>query len=159
MKAALVLALALGACTFEDPGDPMTVDPTGTLADFATYVQPVLQGSCATLDCHGNAGRPLRLYAKNGLRAGVALRTKDATDDEMLANMASIAGIDPVAAKVEDNLLLLKPLSVAAGGIHHKGGDLWDDQSDNVYRCLHAWLRSGASDDAGRAVCMRAPLP
>jgi len=151
----MVPLLALGACAIDEQTTSV-VDSPGTLGDFETYVQPVLQAGCASLDCHGNAGRPLRLYARNGLRIDVALRGEDASDGEMLSNIAAIAGLEPGVDKVEDHLLLLKPLAVEAGGLHHIGGDLWPDQSDAVYRCLHAWLRAGVSDEPGRAVCTEA---
>ncbi len=149
---ALAYAVAGAGCAVEEQGDaPVAV--SGELADFAAYVQPVLRVGCASLDCHGNAGRPLRLYARNGLRQVATSRGQDATDAEMTANMIAIAGLDPAAADIEDHLLLRKPLAVEAGGLHHVGGDLWLDQNDGVYRCLHAWLRAGAGDEAGQAIC------
>lgn len=148
----LVLAFGLSACVFEDRSTEQ-VSERGALADFSKYVQPVLRVGCASLDCHGTEGRPLRLYARNGLRMGASLRGQDETSAEMQANMTAIDGLDPQATQVENHLLLLKPLAVDAGGISHIGGDLWPDQSDGVYRCLHAWLRSGVSDEAGRQVC------
>ena len=159
MKVAQLMTLAVGlssaACAIDDQGTT-PVGPSGNLADFSTYVQPVLQVGCASLDCHGVAGRPLRLYALNGLRIDATLRGEDASDAEMLSNMIAIGGLDPGRARIEDHLLLLKPLAVDAGGLHHVGGDLWDDQNDSAYRCLHAWLRAGASDDAGKAICTQA---
>ena len=149
---AIAIGVGLAACTLDDPG-PIALSSSGGLADFSTYVQPVLEVGCASLDCHGNAGRPLRLYGRNGLRLEVELRGEDASDEEMLRNIEAIDGLDPAASQVEDRLLLLKPLAVGAGGLHHIGGDLWPDQSDPVYRCFHAWLRAGVADDAGRAVC------
>src|SRR5206468_7723502 len=35
---------------------------------FETFVSPFLERKCATLDCHGQVGRPLRLYSGRGLR-------------------------------------------------------------------------------------------
>ena len=128
----------------------------GSSEDFALYVQPVLEAGCASLDCHGNSGRPLRLYGLFGLRLDVALRGEAASADELAANMRSIAGLDPGAAQVEDHLLLLKPLERDAGGLHHIGGDLWASQSAAAYRCLHSWLREGSSDAASQTICMEA---
>lgn len=153
-----VLAVLVGAaagCAFEDQKQ-LQVAARGEQSNFATYVQPVLAASCASLDCHGMAGRPLRLYAKHGLRMDAALRGQEASADELAANMAAIAALDPDATSLEDNLLLLKPLAVKAGGMHHVGGGLWVNQADPAYRCLHAWLRAGASDAIGQAVCKEA---
>ena len=146
------LALGLAACAGEDQF-AVSIESRGDAVDFAPYVQPVLEVGCASLDCHGDAGRPLRLYGRRGLRLDPTLRGLDASDEELAANIAAIDGIDPDAEQIEDHLVLLKPLAVSAGGIHHIGGDLWSDQSIAAYRCLHAWLRAGVSDDAGRTVC------
>jgi hypothetical protein len=153
MRRATLLGLGLATACTVDP--PFTTDAprSGTLADFGAHVQPVLSGGCASLDCHGDAGRPLRLYARDGLRLAADLRGHDPTEDELVANMDAIAGLGVGRSRIEDDLLLLKPLSVAAGGVHHVGGDLWADQSDPAYRCLHAWLRDGASDAMAQAIC------
>lgn len=159
MRAILTAAILLVAsCTVADQAD-LAVPQQGSLADFRTYVQPVLAATCASFDCHGNAGRPLKLYSMYSLRIDAALRGHAESDAELTANMQAIAGLDPEAAKVEDHLLLLKPLAVAVGGLHHVGGDLWLDQNDVQYKCLHAWLRAGASDAAGQAVCTMAIPP
>lgn len=148
---ALCVSLAC-ACTVQDQ-EEMSVTPSGELANFATFVQPVLAASCASLDCHGQEGRPLRLYAKDGLRQAAELRGQDASDDELAANMMSIAGLEPQSTQIEDHLFLRKPLALDHGGIHHVGGELWADQTDPSYRCLHAWLRAGAGDEPGQAIC------
>jgi len=153
----IVLVAACGllvACGYDEPQP--TALASGTVADFSRYIQPLLQAGCASLDCHGDAGRPLRLYARNGLREDIALRGQDASESELEANMSAIAWLDPEAAQLEDHLLLLKPLAVGAGGMHHIGGDLWSDQSTDLYRCFHAWLRNGLQDADSQAICDRA---
>lgn len=142
MRWVVAVALGLVACTGPEPGTTDVEATGGSVDDFATYVQPVLRSGCASLDCHGNAGRPLRLYARYGLRVDVGLRGEDASEAEMTANMSAITGLDPTAPSVDEHVLLLKPLSTAAGGLHHVGGDLWPDRDDAVYHCLHAWLRA-----------------
>jgi len=155
VRGALFILVVVGGCGLGDQRE-LPVAATGQLDAYRVYVQPVLAAGCASLDCHGKAGRPLRLFAKDGLRLDASLRGHDERDDELLANMAAIAALDPEETQVEDRLLLLKPLAVSAGGLHHVGGDLWADQTDPAYRCLHAWLRAGASDAMGRAVCVEA---
>jgi hypothetical protein len=155
--AGLLAAAALAAgCGAGDDSATITLPDYGTVSDFTAYVQPVLAAGCASLDCHGDPGRPLRLYSPNGLRQLDELRGEDESESEMTANMLSIAGLDPEAEQIEDHLLLLKPLAVAAGGFHHVGGDLWADESEPAYRCLHSWFRSGASDAEAQAVCQMA---
>ncbi len=150
--AASVLACACAA----DDAEVLDVAASGGVEEFATYVQPVLEAGCASLDCHGVAGRPLRLYGRDGLRLDADLRGMDATEQEVAANIRAIDGLTPAQGQIEDHLILRKPLAIAAGGMHHVGGELWLDQSDPAYRCLHAWLRAGVSDEAGQDVCAEA---
>lgn len=152
-RLALVLVLAgAAACAIDDQAQ-LELELPGTLPDYAAHVQPVLEAGCASLDCHGDAGRPLRLYATNGLRLDASLRGGPPTDDELAANMRLLTGLDPEVTDLESHLILLKPLAVAAGGVHHVGGDLWPDQRDPAYRCLHSWLRDGTSDAASQQIC------
>ena len=155
MRRAVLAVLALAACSSVEQGG-LDVPAPGQLADYRAYVHPVLAAGCASLDCHGQPGRPMRLYAKHGLRLEASLRGQDERDDELIFNMKAIAALDPEVATIADHLLLLKPLAVAAGGLHHLGGDLWPSPTDPAYRCLEAWLRTGASDVAGRAACTEA---
>ena len=155
LAAAALAALAAG-CAADDSTATTTLPEYGTVDDFTAYVQPVLAAGCASLDCHGDPGRPLRLYSLNGLRQMDELRGEDESESEMTANMLSIAGLDPGAEQIEDHLLLLKPLAVAAGGFHHVGGDLWADQGEPAYRCLHSWFRTGTSDSETQAICQLA---
>jgi len=156
LLAAVALPALAAGCATGDSTATTTLPEYGTVADFTAFVQPVLAAGCASLDCHGDPGRPLRLYSLNGLRLTDELRGEDESEPEMTANMLSIAGLDPEDTQIEDQLLLLKPLAVAAGGFHHVGGDLWPDQSEPAYRCLHSWFRSGTSDADAQAICQRA---
>ena len=58
-----------------------------------------------------------------------------------------------VTQSIGEHLLLLKPLSTKAGGIHHVGGDLWPDTADPAYRCLLAWLAQAANDTEIQQAC------
>ena len=146
----LAAALALAACTGEPPGEQLT--RAGDVATYARDVHPYLEASCATLDCHGDRGRPLRLYAETGLRADAALRGQPITEAELRANVAALIGIDPSAGP-DDHLALRKPLSQGEGGIAHVGPKLWRNRDDPGYRCLRAWL-SGGSDPAACAAAL-----
>ena len=138
---------------------------------YATYVDPYLARRCATLDCHGQVGRPLRLYSQLGLRqsdAGVASPGEitgfrggiPTTDAEKLANYQAIVGLQPevmaqvvsdLGDKPERLLLLLKPLNL----IPHKGGDIMNqgtlqasdtDAPTLGYDCVVDWLQGGVTD-------------
>ncbi|MCC7537938.1 MAG: hypothetical protein IT379_17060 [Deltaproteobacteria bacterium] len=147
-------ASALAACTGPDPGtaDVRLLD----VAAYRAHVHAVLEPSCATLDCHGDPGRPLRLYAETGLREDDSLRSAKAplTDAEAIANVESAAGLDP-EVRADESRVLLKPLAERAGGMHHVGGDIWQTRDDDAYVCVAAWLAGGLDADA-QAACSRA---
>jgi hypothetical protein len=122
------------------PGPGSEPVPAGDIASFAATVQPVVTDSCASLDCHGAPGRPLRLYAERGLRHTAALRDTPITDAEVADNVAAFIGVSP--GEVVDHLALRKPLAIGAGGMEHIGGDLWSSTADPSYAALRAWLAS-----------------
>ena len=128
-------AFVLPACQGgpgELPLDPVDVD--GYAAEVHSYVEI----GCATLDCHGDPGRPLRLYGEIGLRARADLRDQPMSRSELEDNAYSFRGVDD--APLDENLVLLKPLAEAAGGLAHVGADVWASESDPGYRCVRAWL-------------------
>jgi hypothetical protein len=128
------------------------------LPDFPTYrdnVDPYLQRRCGTLDCHGQPGRPYRLYGFSGIRdyaeeAGSPLVSgqQPTTPGEIVANFQAAVGLEPeemsrVVARQGQNpdtlLLLRKPLR-KDDKERHKGGKLMSED-DVGYRCVTAWLR------------------
>ena len=128
MRRVLLLCVFAAACV-DNPSEP-TLD-----VDFEGYeqqVHPYVEVACGTLDCHGDEGRPLRLYGEFGLR--LEDRDSPISAFEYEENAYSLRGVG------DDSLILLKPLSEAAGGLHHVGGDVWPDEQDPGYRCLHGWL-------------------
>jgi hypothetical protein len=133
-------------------------------ADYAAHVQPYLELTCATLDCHGNPGRALRLYSELGLRASDSLRSQPVssttepsaiTQDELDANVLSFASVAIEAKSPSQHLALLKPLAASAGGVKHIGGVHWLSPKDSGYLCLRAWLIGDVQADLGDA-CARA---
>ena len=145
---ALALGAMLAGCTFDDQAE-VAIRPAGDETTFASQVQPILETGCATLDCHGQPGRPLRLYSTWGLRIDDSLRPPAGaelddippiTAEEIRANVRAIAGIDVGIGRVEDSLLLLKPLDPRAGGIHHVGRIHWHSTDDPEYQTIRAWL-------------------
>ncbi len=120
--------------------------------DFKS-VSPLLEQRCGTLDCHGNDGRPLRLYGQYGLRY---LQEEDDPDvlfsgnlnapttaAELERNYFSVCGLEPermvmVQAgelAVEDLTMVRKPRLSEK----HKGGRIWD-QGKVEDRCLTGWI-------------------
>lgn len=122
--------------------------------DFKS-VSPLLEKRCGTLDCHGNDGRPLRLYGQYGLR----FLTEDddpeviysgnlnapTTAAELERNYFSVCGIEPEKmvmvetgeAGPESLTLVRKPRLAEK----HKGGRIWD-QGKVEDRCLVNWILS-----------------
>ena len=152
----------LGACATQDASTVRieTGDPTA----FAQHVQPYLQTACATLDCHGDPGRPLRLYAELGLRNDDALRSQPIaehadpmplTGAELDANLHSLGAVGLGARAPREQLALRKPLAAAAGGIHHVGGVHWSTREDPGYLCLRQFLLGDTTAELGDA-CARA---
>jgi hypothetical protein len=150
MKRAILLALATlladAACAGPDPGSEVAPAPLDRDA-YVHLVHPIVEARCATLDCHGNADRPLRLYAETGLRASDELRdTTTLTAEELDANVAAVSGLqDPGGGQIGvDELLLAKPL----GRMKHSGGVVWTTLTDPQYVCVRGWLsgESGAAE-------------
>ncbi len=155
--AAWLLVSAFMACS--TPGaDGRVVEKAPSRDDFAP-VSAVLTTQCGSLDCHGQTGRSLRLYGKNGLRLSVedVPGVADTSVDEIDQNYLSLIALEPEAmAAVLDGASPSKLTLVqkARGAQAHKGnaplragtpGDL----------CITSWL-TGAVDtaacDAGKVL-------
>lgn len=130
---------------------------------FETSVSPFLEKRCGTLDCHGQIGRPLRIFSGRGLRiandAGAYPGIGDTTPSEKSANYRAVIALEPellsrvVAGKADARALLLlqKPLQLGSAE-SHKGGPVLAPQGDPGETCLTTWIY-GAVDVAA---CTRA---
>jgi len=115
-------------------------------------VSDALQQSCATLDCHGQAGRALRVYGYGGLRlSSVDTPLGDPTTDlEYLASYESLVSLEPetlskvVARQADPNELSL--VRKARGIEHHKGGQR-AIPGDSLDRCIVLWLTDNFDPD------------
>ncbi|MFO0546759.1 MAG: hypothetical protein U0271_00160 [Polyangiaceae bacterium] len=149
---AAVAALSVG-CVTESDYTPLAFDcPTET--DWP-IVSQTLERRCGTLDCHGDPGRPFRLYGRNGARLDpndVVGGTDGTSTAELRENRASACGLEPekMAAVVNDGedietlTLVRKPRLIEA----HKGGLVWQADSPG-FVCLSSWL----AGDVDRAAC------
>lgn len=148
-----VAAMFLCGCS-ASPGSTNTVSTvTPSLGEFvgsdnfAPGVLPFLGAQCGTLDCHGQVGRPFRLYSVNGLRlpndAGLIPGAGALSTAEQFADYLSAVEIEPEemtrvmqgqdpATKL---LLVKKPMGLE----RHKGGTRITP-GDNLYTCLVGWL-------------------
>ncbi len=107
---------------------------------------------CGSLDCHGQVGRPLRLYGKDALRladagtGGALPSTLNATaPQEYQADFDAVVALQPedmarVMTGIQDPntlLLLLKPTN----SLVHKGGPvIFASPPDYGFLCLVNWL-------------------
>jgi len=158
-----------------------TPDPSSTVsllepsyADFVgggtngSGVHTFLENQCGTLDCHGQVGRPLRLYSVDGLRApndaGLVSGAGAETSAELYANFLSVISLQPEEmngvieglAPPTQLLLLQKPM----GLVSHKGG-IRILSGDPMYTCLTTWLEapSGEATFDTAACTQAAALP
>ena len=123
--------------------------------DAYEALHPYLEARCATLDCHGDEGRPLRLYAETGLRLPGVDRDLPVTAEELEANAWSLVGVDP-GSDSERSLVFLKPLDRSEGGMEHVGEDVFTRGSAEA-ECLSWWL-DGAADPSGIPSCEAAEM-
>jgi hypothetical protein len=160
---ALALALtasATGSCALPTQ-DKAKGGPVPDKASFVDNgVSTFMERRCGSLDCHGQPGRPLRLYSEWGLRLKAkedgSRDSSQTTEDEQNENYLSVVGLEPenlarcYKTKGEDRAtfqLLQKPLGIEGGGIRHKGGAvIRDTQSDPGWLCLFGWASGGEVD-------------
>ncbi len=133
--------------TYPDGGIRVTTILAPDQTEFTT-VSPVFERRCGTLDCHGQEGRPLRIYSGRGLRlpndAGLVPGSGDTTPAEITANYRSVIGLEPeemsrvVAGEDPPRTLLIlaKPLMLQA----HKGGPALAPVNDPGETCITSWL-------------------
>lgn len=123
-------------------------------ASNGSGVHVFLENQCGTLDCHGQVGRPLRLYSVDGLRepndAGLASGVGAETSSEIYSNFLSVIGLQPeemnrVVGGLDaptQLLLLQKPM----GLVSHKGG-IRIVTGDPMYLCLTSWLEAPSGQE------------
>jgi hypothetical protein len=143
------VVLLLNAC--EDPAAVIEAQCPPS-EDFAV-VSGVLEKRCGTLDCHGSAGRPLRIYGNQGLRARDAEMEKDpgyypggsvqTTDLERSLNYRAVCALEPeiiseVVAGERDpgELTLVRKARLQE---KHKGGRIFDEGTVGD-QCMTGWL-------------------
>jgi hypothetical protein len=159
----IFVALLLLGC--EGPASPpvtFTAPPRETFAP----VGEMIHAHCGSLDCHGQIGRNLRIYGKDGFRLSPndvpGLDGGVTTQPELDANYAAVVGLEPeILARVfregsdpEQLTLVRKARGVEAhkGGVAVVPGSAADD-------CLVGWLRTGAADVARCQAAASVPQP
>jgi hypothetical protein len=151
LLAAVWSPCATACVTNPDTTAAVTIDQP-SFAQFAgggtnPGVHTFLEQRCGTLDCHGQAGRPFRLYSTGGLRllddAGLFPGGGADTAEEIAANYDALValqpeetsrvvqGIDPPTSL----LIVAKPLALQT----HKGGQVLAPGGSGD-ACLESWL-------------------
>jgi hypothetical protein len=132
--------------------------------DSFETVADALQVSCGTLDCHGQAGRNLRLYGARGLRLDPRATSAEGTTTpaEYEATFWSLVGLEPetLSAVVREqgtDPLRLTFMRKARGAEQHKGGALMK-RGDDLDVCLTSWLGGAVMTPACEAIAL-APRP
>lgn len=146
--ALLAVALALGGCA--GPAlDPRPV-ALGPIDVFAAEVEPVLEARCAQGGCHGRGDRPFVLFAPGAHRLDPArLHLAEPLDLQEVEINARRLAVLAEARDPDRSLALRKPLALAAGGLHHGGGDVFVDRTDPGYRSIRRWLIACAPPAGG----------
>lgn len=126
------LMLACAACG--DTGGSTTL-ASPDVARFETLVAPVLETSCASVSCHGDAQRPLALYAPRQRRLDPAARYDKTplTPAEVRANYDAVRGFLDAASAL-DTTLVRRPLGYAGHTV------VFEAPSDPGCRALRVWL-------------------
>jgi len=150
----LLIALLLAGCgpSLEDQAGGHRALLQAPSRDDFPEVGDALQPSCATLDCHGQVGRNLRIYGYGGLRLSAfdSPAGDPTTELEYLASYESLVSLEPetlskvVARQADPNELSL--VRKARGIEHHKGGQR-SIPGDSLDRCIVLWLTDNFDPD------------
>lgn len=156
----LTAALLLGSCAFPVESEHAIAPvETAEIALYARDVHPLLEASCATLDCHGSDRHALQLFAETGRRASATYRTTPAMlvqPDELEANVRALRVVDEGEPDIERGMVLRKPLALSEGGVAHVGRALWANRDDPAYVCLRAFLLREGETPAAHDACVAA---
>lgn len=152
MTRLLTLLLLLPACV-QNNIDSERPLPDADESFFRCQVQPVIAARCAFMGCHGTPERALPIYAEQRYRLGIDWIDYETpiTAEELAANFRAVRGFFGRGGD-EPDLLSEKPLDTSAGGLFHRGKDLYgtDDvflsAQDRGYLILREFM-SGATAD------------
>ena len=137
------------------------------VSDTFRPVSQVLERRCGTIDCHGVAARPLRIYGQSGLRRPEPPEADEVktgeyytgglvatTDAEVENNYLAACGLEPeimdqvIAGQTEvgELTLIRKPRLEEK----HKGGRIWASGSVLGDLCITSWIAGNVNTEACR---------
>ena len=102
--------------------------------DYSSRVEPILRANCAFGSCHGSSQSDFYLTCGD-------------TDEQVRHNF--IIAQSFVSMQTDRSELLLRPLSVTAGGVNHSGGDIWGSASNNEFDVVREWAAQVGPLDPG----------
>lgn len=135
------------------------VDGSGTLPAVSSY----MERRCGTLDCHGSALIPMRLYGQFGRRHPDEMNFPGGlgtTAAELEANYGTVCSVEPEKTaeqaqnlgQTADTLLIVRK---ARGTEGHKGGTILKE-GDAADKCILGWLRNNGlasvTEDCKKAI-------
>ncbi|MDH5673119.1 MAG: hypothetical protein OEZ06_13270 [Myxococcales bacterium] len=162
LRLMLFWALLLLAGCAEDDGALLIAQPDR--AQFEAEVYPVLLRDCGFDQCHASRERFFQVFGPGRARYSPDLRSLDppgmAELDHSYQRARSM--IDPVNPQA--SLLLVKPLSVQAGGAGHQGidslgRDVYQFDADPSYLVLLNWVLTSAGVPTAGATPQPTPQP
>lgn len=144
------LVLTAFACAASEPAAQAVAPPR----EGWENVSEMLGVRCGSLDCHGRAGRPLRLFHHDGLRLSASdiPGGKATTQAEHEANLRAVVGLEPEVfahvvgegGRAPERLTLVRK---ALGLESHKGGAPLAP-GDPADECLRTWLAAKTDGQA-----------
>jgi len=152
VKSSIVLVASIVACSVPDP-NARTVIAGPDRSQF-DLVQPFMENSCGSLDCHGSRYRNLKIYGYEGLRLdpGDIPGGNPTSTAEIDATYDSIVNLEPeimneVVADHGADPERLTIVRKARGTESHAGGAVLAI-GGNGDRCFTSWLASSLDDAA-----------
>jgi hypothetical protein len=158
-RALLVCTFLLAACGSKQTQPP----PMPDAASFEATAYPVLLRDCAFPACHASNDRFFQVYGPGRVRLNPDPMLdvyQPATQAELQLSYERARSMLS-SPKVEDSLLLRKPLEASAGGAAHKGDDelgrnVYRTKQDAGYQALLLWATNMAPQTAA---AMPAAMP
>ena len=144
----LRIALLLGTTVFATGCDASSVRsglPNLDEGVFESQVYPILARDCGFPACHGTNERAFRVFSPGRARLNeMTLLSEAPTSEEIRDALGRSLSMLADAPRVEESLLLRKPLATSAGGAAHGGVDtfgrnVYPDRSDPAWQTLADW--------------------
>lgn len=131
LLAMLALCAAAIGCS-EEPAWSTNV-PSPSRALFESTAYPILLRDCGFSECHGGEHRFFRIFGPGRARLDplLTLQGDPPTPAEIELSYQRTRSMLAMSERVQDSLLLRKPLEIEAGGQGHEGVD---ELGRNVYR-------------------------